>query len=51
MTQITKDMNLLCKIFGHSYRTCGGIVYCIRCAHIPVSHKRYKAIKPPVRKI
>lgn len=44
-----EDMNLLCKIFGHSYRTCGGIVYCIRCARIPESHKRYKAIKPPVK--
>ena len=40
-------MNLICKIFGHLYRWCGGIVYCSRCLYVPESHKRYMQIKPP----
>ena len=50
LTQITQDMNLVCRICGHSYRICSGMVYCIRCYHVPESHKKYRDIKPPVRK-
>lgn len=40
-------MNLMCRIFGHSYNWCSGIVYCARCSHIPESHKKYTQIPVP----
>lgn len=41
------EMDLMCRVFGHTYRWCSGSVYCMRCFHVPDSHKRYRAIKPP----
>lgn len=43
-------MNIICRIFGYSYRWCGGIVYCHRCGSTSEFHKRYMAIKAPLNR-
>lgn len=44
-------MNLICRLFGHSYRWCSGIAYCPICFHVLESHKRYMQIKQPKKKV
>ncbi|WP_148335582.1 DUF1660 family phage protein [Bacteroides neonati] len=40
-------MNLICRIFGHSYNWHQGIVYCARCFSVSEEYKRYIQIPPP----
>lgn len=44
-------MNVICKIFDHSYCVSKGTIFCIRYFHIPESYIKYISIKPPTKLI